>query len=134
MVAVTPNEKVAPSTLTPYATTTNSRVRVTVTAEIATFHVPRKNATQKLLPCFYGAPNPEVNLTGSDFDASRGYELLRNINLVANPSELTAIIGPSGCGKTTLMNILSQRYYSALLHNMNVSQGERRSLRNSHLQ
>ncbi|EZG59147.1 putative ABC transporter [Gregarina niphandrodes] len=34
---------------------------------------------------------------------------LKDINFLARPGEMTAIMGPSGCGKTTFLNILSNR-------------------------
>lgn len=37
-------------------------------------------------------------------------QALRNVNMVAEPSAVTAIIGPSGCGKSTLIRCLNRMH------------------------
>ncbi|WP_461213593.1 ABC transporter ATP-binding protein [Lacticaseibacillus sp. GG6-2] len=42
------------------------------------------------------------------YDASR--PILHDINLVAHPGEVVALVGPTGAGKTTIMNLLTNLY------------------------
>ncbi|KAF2898580.1 hypothetical protein ILUMI_07594 [Ignelater luminosus] len=46
---------------------------------------------------------------------SRGKRILTNVNGVARPGELLAILGASGSGKTTLLNVLTSRQSSKLI-------------------
>jgi len=48
-------------------------------------------------------------LRSKKHDAKRTKPILQDINLVAKPGELLAVLGPSGCGKTTLLNCIARR-------------------------
>ena len=37
-------------------------------------------------------------------------EVLKNLNLVAQPGQTVALVGPSGCGKSTTVNLLLRFY------------------------
>eukprot|EP01053_Blabericola_migrator_P001018 Blabericola_migrator_1__1017@NODE_1256_length_4964_cov_342_362671_g849_i0_p1_GENE_NODE_1256_length_4964_cov_342_362671_g849_i0NODE_1256_length_4964_cov_342_362671_g849_i0_p1_ORF_typecomplete_len945_score126_15ABC2_membrane/PF01061_24/0_11ABC2_membrane/PF01061_24/6_3e32ABC_tran/PF00005_27/7_7e28ABC2_membrane_3/PF12698_7/1_1e03ABC2_membrane_3/PF12698_7/9_8e10AAA_21/PF13304_6/0_00016AAA_29/PF13555_6/5_8e05AAA_16/PF13191_6/0_00014AAA_22/PF13401_6/0_00029CcmB/PF03379_13/0_00039T2SSE/PF00437_20/0_016T len=96
-------------TLTTVATTTESRVPITVTVEDVTFRVPKFSKAQRIIPCVAVAAS-DRNPTGSyNPPECKTVEVLRGNTLVAKPGELTAIIGPSGSGKTTLLNVIGAR-------------------------
>ena len=44
------------------------------------------------------------------FSYTKDKSVLKNINFVARPNEVTAIVGPTGCGKTTLISLLDKFY------------------------
>ncbi|HHT13887.1 MAG TPA: ATP-binding cassette domain-containing protein [Propionibacterium sp.] len=45
-----------------------------------------------------------------DFSYSPDTELIRDLNLVAEPGQTVAIVGPTGAGKTTLVNLIMRFY------------------------
>ena len=74
----------------------------------------RKNL-EKLKPL----PNKvrgEVKYSGVIFDYNKDKSTLKNINLLAKPGQMIALVGPTGAGKTTLINLLPAFY--------EISQGE----------
>lgn len=52
----------------------------------------------------------EVRFEGVSFSYDPERELIRDLSLVARPSQTVAIVGPTGAGKTTLVNLV-MRYY-----------------------
>jgi subfamily B ATP-binding cassette protein MsbA len=55
----------------------------------------------------------EVSFEGVSFtyaDGADTREVLRQINLVARPGQVIALVGPSGAGKTTLVNLIPRFY------------------------
>ncbi|MGQ9768389.1 MAG: ABC transporter ATP-binding protein, partial [Anaerolineae bacterium] len=55
----------------------------------------------------------EVRFQGVCFDYGDSAEarvVLRDINLVAHPGQVVALVGPSGAGKTTLVNLIPRFY------------------------
>ena len=68
----------------------------------------RKNL-EKLKPL----PNKvsgEVKYSGVIFDYNKDKSTLKNINLLAKPGQMIALVGPTGAGKTTLINLLPAFY------------------------
>ena len=57
---------------------------------------------------YLSARNVSYQLTTGFFE-QKTTKILSNVNFIAEPKSLTAILGPSGCGKTSLLNILSGR-------------------------
>jgi ATP-binding cassette, subfamily B, bacterial MsbA len=51
-----------------------------------------------------------VTFEGVAFRYGESAEVLRGIDLDANPGEVIALVGPSGAGKTTLMNLIPRFY------------------------
>ncbi|MFD1708898.1 betaine/proline/choline family ABC transporter ATP-binding protein [Siminovitchia sediminis] len=49
-----------------------------------------------------------IKLTGITKTFDNGYNALKNIDLICNKGEITALIGPSGCGKTTTMKLMNR--------------------------
>eukprot|EP01055_Gregarina_sp_Pseudo9_P000645 Gregarina_sp_Pseudo_9__644@NODE_140_length_3998_cov_16_769134_g129_i0_p1_GENE_NODE_140_length_3998_cov_16_769134_g129_i0NODE_140_length_3998_cov_16_769134_g129_i0_p1_ORF_typecomplete_len965_score200_87ABC2_membrane/PF01061_24/0_54ABC2_membrane/PF01061_24/8_1e30ABC_tran/PF00005_27/5_4e26ABC2_membrane_3/PF12698_7/9_9e02ABC2_membrane_3/PF12698_7/5e10AAA_21/PF13304_6/21AAA_21/PF13304_6/0_0022CcmB/PF03379_13/0_0003AAA_33/PF13671_6/0_0017ABC2_membrane_2/PF12679_7/2_6e03ABC2_membrane_2/PF12679_7/3_3e03 len=101
--------------LVEHASVSHDRPLVTVTAQKVSFLIPAKTLSERLFPYVYGREHRETNMTMTPFDVNEGCELLHNINFIAKPNELTAIMGPSGCGKTTFMNVLAQRASGTVL-------------------
>lgn len=50
----------------------------------------------------------------TDRHVLQGFDILRNVNMIARPGEVLAIMGPSGCGKTSLLNILAGRTHKSI--------------------
>eukprot|EP01055_Gregarina_sp_Pseudo9_P002149 Gregarina_sp_Pseudo_9__2148@NODE_24_length_5670_cov_13_762742_g22_i0_p1_GENE_NODE_24_length_5670_cov_13_762742_g22_i0NODE_24_length_5670_cov_13_762742_g22_i0_p1_ORF_typecomplete_len970_score220_64ABC2_membrane/PF01061_24/0_026ABC2_membrane/PF01061_24/1_7e27ABC_tran/PF00005_27/4e26ABC2_membrane_3/PF12698_7/2_9e03ABC2_membrane_3/PF12698_7/4_2e09AAA_16/PF13191_6/0_00011AAA_16/PF13191_6/1_6e03AAA_21/PF13304_6/3_4AAA_21/PF13304_6/0_04ATPase_2/PF01637_18/0_0016AAA_29/PF13555_6/0_0046AAA_29/PF13555_6/3 len=98
-----------PPCLRKKAIASQRRSPVTVTTHNLSHYIPIRTVAQKLFPCAFTSKLPTANPTGTPVDPAKGFELLRDVTMVAHPNELTAVIGPSGCGKTTLLNILGQR-------------------------
>lgn len=57
----------------------------------------------------YGGSGDSISLSGVSF-GFKDKEVLKDINLGLNESEVLALIGPSGTGKTTLLRVLSFFY------------------------
>jgi iron(III) transport system ATP-binding protein len=51
-------------------------------------------------PVFAG----EVKFEGVSY-ATRGKQIVKDINLTANSGKIVCLLGPSGCGKTTLLRL-----------------------------
>lgn len=54
--------------------------------------------------------NGEVEFDHVSFRYRRGAGILKNINLVAKPGEVIAIVGPSGAGKSSFANLMLRFY------------------------
>ncbi|MBI2914298.1 MAG: ABC transporter ATP-binding protein [Firmicutes bacterium] len=57
-----------------------------------------------------GAVRGEVAFRGVSFAYEPGNWVLREIDLVARPGEVIALVGPSGAGKTTMVNLIPRFY------------------------
>ena len=78
-------------------------------------------------------PVGKVEFKNVSFSYIPGVPVLQNVNFVANPGELTAIVGPTGSGKTTIVNLL-MRFYDPqegeiLIDDINIKDITRKSLR-----
>lgn len=54
--------------------------------------------------------NGEVTFKDVDFSYNKDKELIKDLNIVAKPSQRVAIVGPTGAGKTTIVNLLMNFY------------------------
>ncbi|MDA8295448.1 MAG: ABC transporter ATP-binding protein [Actinomycetota bacterium] len=62
-------------------------------------------------PVVLAAPTGRLVLAGVDFGYPGAEEpVLRAVDLVANPGEVTAVIGSTGSGKTTLLNLIPRLF------------------------
>ena len=52
----------------------------------------------------------EVRIAHLNFGYDPGRVILKDVNLVATPGSMVAIVGPTGAGKTTLVNLLMRFY------------------------
>lgn len=52
----------------------------------------------------------EVEFKNVNFSYTEEKQILKNINLKANPSQMIALVGPTGAGKTTIINLLTRFY------------------------
>ena len=91
----------------------------------------RKNL-EKLKPL----PNKvrgEVKYNGVIFDYNKDKSTLKNINLLAKPGQMIALVGPTGAGKTTLINLLPAFYETSqgeiTIDGQNISETSLESLR-----
>ena len=91
----------------------------------------RKNL-EKLKPL----PNKvigEVKYSGVIFDYNKDKSTLKNINLLAKPGQMIALVGPTGAGKTTLINLLPAFYETSqgeiTIDGQNISETSLESLR-----
>nr|WP_040282754.1 ABC transporter ATP-binding protein [Tessaracoccus massiliensis] len=57
-----------------------------------------------------GSTNGRIEFEHVDFSYSPDTELIRDLNLVAEPGQTVAIVGPTGAGKTTLVNLIMRFY------------------------
>jgi ATP-binding cassette, subfamily B, bacterial MsbA len=74
-----------------------------------------------------------IEFTDVQFGYRRAEPVIRDLSLMAEPGQLTALVGPSGGGKTTLFN-LALRFYeldagSIVIDGQNIAEVARRSLR-----
>ena len=51
-----------------------------------------------------------VKFSNVTFSYVKGKEVLKDINLEANPGDTIALVGPTGAGKTTIVNLLTRFY------------------------
>tara|TARA_Y100001960_G_C14603319_1_gene791918 strand:- start:250 stop:1122 length:873 start_codon:yes stop_codon:yes gene_type:complete len=54
--------------------------------------------------------NGEVKYNGVHFNYNKDKATLENINLLAEPGQMIALVGPTGAGKSTLINLLPAFY------------------------
>lgn len=54
--------------------------------------------------------NGEVMFKDVDFSYNKDKELIKDLNIVAKPGQIVAIVGPTGAGKTTIVNLLMNFY------------------------
>ena len=54
--------------------------------------------------------NGEVMFKDVDFSYNKDKELIKDLNIAANPGQRVAIVGPTGAGKTTIVNLLMNFY------------------------
>ncbi|MDE7433536.1 MAG: ATP-binding cassette domain-containing protein [Mycoplasmoidaceae bacterium] len=54
--------------------------------------------------------NGVVEAKHMDFGYEPGKPILKNINFVAKPGTITALVGPTGAGKTTIVNLITKFY------------------------
>ncbi|BAL80655.1 ABC transporter ATP-binding protein [Caldisericum exile] len=59
---------------------------------------------------FITNPRGEIVFDNVDFSYVEEKPLFEDLNLVAKPGEMVAIVGPTGAGKTTLVNLLMRFY------------------------
>ncbi len=74
-----------------------------------------------------------IEFADVQFGYRRAEPVIRDLSLMAEPGQLTALVGPSGGGKTTLFN-LALRFYeldagSIVIDGQNIAEVARRSLR-----
>jgi ATP-binding cassette subfamily B protein len=51
-----------------------------------------------------------VAFEGVSFSYVKGMPVLKDVNLVAEPGQVVALVGPTGAGKTTIVNLLARFY------------------------
>ena len=75
----------------------------------------------------------EVKYSGVIFDYNKDKSTLKNINLLAKPGQMIALVGPTGAGKTTLINLLPAFYETSqgeiTIDGQNISETSLESLR-----
>ena len=75
----------------------------------------------------------EVKYNGVIFDYNKDKSTLKNINLLAKPGQMIALVGPTGAGKTTLINLLPAFYETSqgeiTIDGQNISETSLESLR-----
>ncbi|CAL1386336.1 unnamed protein product [Linum trigynum] len=76
----------------------------------ASFQIETKNLSYQVASS--NLPWKWVPFVSSSSSSSSGF-ILRDVNFVARPGELTAIAGPSGAGKTTLLEIVAGKISSS---------------------
>lgn len=78
--------------------------RIFETMDINTYIIERPDA--RVLKKVNGT----IEFENVSFAYNEGEELLSDINLVARPGEIVALVGPSGAGKTTLVDLIPRFY------------------------
>ena len=75
----------------------------------------------------------EVKYSDVIFDYNKDKSTLKNINLLAKPGQMIALVGPTGAGKTTLINLLPAFYETSqgeiTIDGQNISETSLESLR-----
>ena len=75
----------------------------------------------------------EVKYNDVIFDYNKDKSTLKNINLLAKPGQMIALVGPTGAGKTTLINLLPAFYETSqgeiTIDGQNISETSLESLR-----
>ncbi len=51
------------------------------------------------------------NQVSFSYPSRKDFQVLKNLDIVANPGEQIALVGPSGAGKSTIVSLLLQFYY-----------------------
>ncbi len=78
-------------------------------------------------------PNSDIEFKHVNFEYLKNKPVLKDINFVAHPGKMIAIVGPTGSGKTTIMNLLN-RFYDVtggkiLIDNHNIKEYDLSELR-----
>ena len=84
-------------------------------------------------PIPFTNPNSDIEFKHVNFEYLKDKPVLKDINFVAHPGKMIAIVGPTGSGKTTIMNLLN-RFYDVtsgeiLIDNHNIKEYDLSELR-----
>lgn len=70
----------------------------------------KEEGDESALPQSFDTSRGEIVFKGVDFSYDPDHELIKNMNLQAEPGKTVAIVGETGAGKTTLVNLIMRFY------------------------